>query len=94
MSRHENGYLFCHLNVQSLLRCFDEIYDHIAPIRAGKLFLLLRRRGWTPNSLMDLCLSLGTEFSDGIGLDMERVWPFTALMTLGAGGGKTWIAVT
>ena len=41
MSRHKKGYLFCHLNVQSLLRCFDKIYDHIAPIRAGKLLLSL-----------------------------------------------------
>ena len=89
LSRHKNGYLFCHLNVRSLLRCFDEIYDHIAPIRAGKLFLSLSET-WLDPKLPDGVVSiLGTECLEGIGVDVEGVWPFTALMALGAGGGKT-----
>ena len=55
--RHKNGYLFCHLNVRSLHRCFDEIHDHITPIRDGKLFLSLSET-WLDPKLPDGVVSI------------------------------------
>ena len=84
---HSNSLIFCHLNVRSLSRCFDEVHDLITSSRHNSLFYQSLRHGLMMIFRMVCFPYLVTTFSVKTGIVMEVELLSTALTVSDVKGG-------